>query len=172
MTISELDKFLRTLFSDISGHVVLSAQKNTPKPSKPYLSLLVYAQRSIGQDEIMHGENEGELVVSGIREVTARLHWIGEGAIEGLCYIEQKIKAPTVVDRCFASGVAIYDSNGVTDISGLLDGADWEERANIDFTVGVTRQLSDYPGIIEEVNLPMFGLGNDQVIHIDGKEEE
>lgn len=169
MTISELGTFLQKLVSDLSGKLVIFQQQNAPKPGKPYLAIRLFAFRGIGMDEYLPGVQVGEQIVSGPREVTLEIHWVGDGGIDGLHHLEQSMWRQTTVDRCFASGVSVFHSENIQDISGLMDGVDWEKRYSLDLQVRLTQQTIDNPGVIEEVNIDAFGDGT--VINIDGRDK-
>lgn len=170
MTQYEILKFLGSLFSDVTGNLVILQQQNSPKPPKPYLAIRSFAIRRLGQDEILPGLEVTDVIVSGPRQFTLEVQWIGENGEDGLSNLEQHMNAPTIIDRCFSFGVAIDSSENIQNISGLLDDADWEKRYSLDFTVRTTKQIVDSPGVIQEVNIDASGLGNDININIDTKD--
>ena len=47
--------------------------------------------------------------------------------------------------------MAVYDAEGTTDLSGLLEGQTWEERAAVDLHVRFNSEVDDAPGYIESV---------------------
>lgn len=152
MTWVELEDFLQALITDLTGKTVIWAKQNAPKPKKPYITLRLFALRTEGMDEVLV-VGSGELLVQGHRAVTLEVEWYGAGAMDGLTALEQSLYRPTVIDRCVAGGVAFFDAQEVQELTGLLDGKFWEERASIDFSLRFTRSTADSPGYIETVTI-------------------
>jgi hypothetical protein len=167
MNMDELDKFLRALIAQITGKTVIPQKRDAPKPAKPYLALRFFAYRGFGLDELLPGDDDDTFLVTGERECTCEVHWIGEGAIEGLHGLEQALQSPSVVDRCFGAGVAVYNAEDIQDLSGLLDGVDWESRASMDLQLAVTRQTPDKTMRIADVEITGFADGRTQNISIN-----
>ena len=104
---------------------------------------------------------------------TLAVQYFGEDAASHLETMTTGFSRPTIVDRCFSAKVAVYDTEGTTDLSGLLEGQTWEERAAVDLHIRYNSEVDDAPGYIESVvieadiekHLPQDDKGNP-----DGKE--
>ncbi len=152
MTWEQFEDFLQQLVADLTGKTTVWAHQNAPRPKKPYIALRLYSLRGVGGlDEILLTETPGELLVKGDREITLEAQWFGPGSTNGLERLWQALQRPTITERCEAAKIAIFDAQDVQNISGLLDGKAWEERASLDLYVRFARTTIDVPGYIEMV---------------------
>lgn len=151
MTITEIEDFLQQLISDITGKKVIWEHQDAPRPHKPYITLRLFSLRSQGHAEILDTETPGEIEVRSQKEDTLSIQWIGPGAMDGLSQLEQSFYKETIADRCAYSGIVIFDVETIMNITGLMDGVKWEERANMDAHVRFSQSVTDDPGYIETV---------------------
>jgi len=61
------------------------------------------------------------------------------------------LQRPTIVDRCFAANIAFTRAEDTQDLTFLLDGRSWEERASRDLIITYSRSIEDNPGYITTV---------------------
>lgn len=97
----------------------------------------------------------GEIEVKGNFEATLEVQYLGTNAEQKLIELNQGLKKPTMVDRCFGAGVAFFDAQKVQDLTVALDAANYEEKAAINLSLRYVDSIIDNPGCISQVNLTM-----------------
>ena len=151
MTSNAVKAFILPLIAELTGLRCIWARQNAPKPPNPYISLTLTPERPIGEEVRRRKDGSGVLDVLGRREATLSVNAYGSGSIEVCEKIWLSLQRPTIVDRCFASGIAFTRAEEVQDLTELLDGRNWEERANLDIIVTYSRATTDEPGYITTV---------------------
>lgn len=152
MTREQMD-FLHGIIAELlalPGKRVVWAQQNMPRLCRPFATLQLFGKRYEKSEELRPtGPGQYKVVVP--MTCTLAVQYFGEDAASHLEAMTTGLSRPTIVDRCFAAKVAVYDAEGTTDLSGLLEGQTWEERAAVDLHVRYNSEVEDTPGYIESV---------------------
>lgn len=152
MTREQMD-FLHGIIAELlalPGKRVVWAQQNMPRLCRPFATLQLFGERYEKSEELRPtGPGQYKVVVP--MTCTLAVQYFGANAVSHLETMTTGFSRPTIVDRCFAAKVAIYDAEGTTDLSGLLEGQTWEERAAVDLHVRYNSEVDDTPGYIESV---------------------
>lgn len=152
MTREQMD-FLHGIIAELlalPGKRVVWAQQNMPRLCRPFATLQLFGKRYEKSEELRPtGPGQYKVVVP--MTCTLAVQYFGENAASHLEAMTTGLSRPTIVDRCFAAKVAVYDAEGTTDLSGLLEGQTWEERAAVDLHVRYNSEVDDTPGYIESV---------------------
>lgn len=152
MTREQMD-FLHGIVAELlalPGKQVVWAQQNMPRLCRPFATLQIFGKRYEKSEELRPtGPGQYKVVVP--MTCTLAVQYFGEDAARHLETMTTGFSRPTIVDRCFAAKVAVYDAEGTTDLSGLLEGQTWEERAAVDLHVRFNSEADDAPGYIESV---------------------
>lgn len=152
MTREQMD-FLHGIIAELlalPGKRVVWAQQNMPRLCRPFATLQLFGERYEKSEELRPtGPGQYKVVVP--MTCTLAVQYFGEDAASHLEAMTTGLSRPTIVDRCFAAKMAVYDAEGTTDLSGLLEGQTWEERAAVDLHVRYNSEVEDTPGYIESV---------------------
>lgn len=151
MTYAEAKSFIIPLIVELTGLKCIWDYQNAPKPPNPYISLRLSPERHIGNEVRHRKDGTGILDVIGRKEATLSANAFGIGAIDALNMLWVKLQRPTIVDRCFVVQLAFPRAEDVQDLTALLDGRSWEERANLDILTTYSRSVMDEPGYITTV---------------------
>lgn len=153
MTTRDKMDFLHGIVAELlalPGKQVVWAQQNMPRLCRPFATLQIFGKRYEKSEELRPtGPGQYKVVVP--MTCTLAVQYFGADAASHLETMATDFSRPTIVDRCFAAKVAIYDAEGTTDLSGLLEGQTWEERAAVDLHVRFNSEADDAPGYIESV---------------------
>lgn len=149
--------FIHGIITELLGCTVIWANQNGPKPKKPFTTLRLYAIRGVGMNDEVPTDTPGEIEIKGTGEATLEVQYFGTDAEQKLIELNQALAKPTIVDRCFGAGVAFFDAQNVQDLTGLLDGANYEGRASVDLSVRFTLSAKDEPGYFEKVSINADG---------------
>ncbi len=147
--------FIHSIMTELLGCTVIWAKQNGPKPKKPFATLRLYAFRGVGTNDEVPTDTPGGVEVKGTFEATLEIQYFGDSAEQKLIELDQSLSKPTIVDRCFGTGVAFFDAQNVQDLTGLLDATNYEERASIDLSIRYANAMTDNPGYVSQVNLNM-----------------
>jgi hypothetical protein len=152
LTDAEARVFILPLIRELCGNITaIWDYQNKPKPANPYLSLRLSPERDIGTETRHRTDNSGLLDIVQQKEVTLMINSFGTGTTDKINMLWQNLQRPTIVDRCFAAGISFVRSEQPQDLTFLLDGRSWEERANIDLIVTYSRSIEDNPGYIDTI---------------------
>lgn len=153
MTESTVQKFIRTLITSLTGTTTIWSHQNASRPSGAYIALTLSGERSRGNEVRHRSDGTGILDAVAYREATLSVNAFGSGAIALCNGIWLSLQKPTVVAKCVAANVAFVRQEGVKDLTELLDGRNWEERANLDLIITYTSSTADEPGYVTSVTI-------------------
>lgn len=152
MTREQMD-FLHGIVAELlalPGKQVVWAQQNMPRLCRPFATLQLFGEQHEESEELRPtGPGQYKVVVP--MTCILAVQYFGSDAVSHLETMMTGFSRPTIVDRCFAAKVAVYDAEGTTDLSGLLEGQTWEERAAVDLHVRFNSEVDDNPGYIESM---------------------
>lgn len=142
---------------------VFWANQGNPKQIKPFVTLQLTDENTIDMmDEILRTEQPGILKIKGHREQILSVNYFGSEAMEKLAELKQSLDRPTIVDRCFAQGIAFFKASSVRNLTALLDNRKYENRANLELFIRFVRITNDNPGWIETVSVNDFEIGGNE----------
>nr|DAV30205.1 MAG TPA: hypothetical protein [Caudoviricetes sp.] len=111
-------------------------------PAVSELNIVVdlLSERSIGNEVVFLAETE-QYSNAGIVEATLNIQALGDCAVELLSKLKLYLEMPDMINLYDSANVAINSVEQVQDITTLLDGRTWQERASVDLTVSYCREL-------------------------------
>ena len=129
---------------------------NAPQPARPFATLQIFAQRGEAQEDIIPTDEKGvyNVAVPETQTLSVQLYDVKGADVCGkLALLARQLEKPTVVDKCFAAGVAFYNAESVVDLTDAVDDANAMPRANIDFYVRTNSVITDDLSVIEETDV-------------------
>ena len=156
MTTNEKN-FVHDLIAELltlNKNKVVWVYPNAPEPPRPYATLQLFAQHGEAQEDIIPTATKGvyNIAVPVTATLSVQLYdTIGGDACEKLNTLARRLETPTVVDKCFAAGVAFYNAESVVDLTEAIDDANAMPRAAIDFYVRTNSVITDDLSVIEKV---------------------
>ena len=156
MTTNE-KKFIHDLIAELlslDAKKVIWYYPNAPQPPRPFATLQLFAQQAEAQEDVIPTAEKGvyNIVVPETQTLSVQLYENKDvDACNELSKLARQLEKPTVVDECFAAGVAFYNAESVVDLTEAVDDANAMPRANIDFLVRVNSVIADDLSVIEKV---------------------
>lgn len=129
---------------------------NAPQPARPFATLQIFAQRGEAQEDIIPTDEKGvyNVAVPETQTLSVQLYGVkGADVCGALALLARQLEKPTVVDKCFAAGVAFYNAESVVDLTDAVDDANAMPRANIDFYLRTNSVITDDLSVIEETDV-------------------
>lgn len=117
-----------------------------------YITVDLMAERDIGSQERWNVPDE-EIAVVGLCEATLNIQAFGDEAIEMLSMLSFHLTRPSIVDEFYLANIAVNGVDEVQDLTGLLDGNFYYERASVDLTISYDRTVIDDPGWFEVIKI-------------------
>lgn len=154
MTKAEIKTFIITLIAELTATTCIWDKQNAPKPANPYISLNLSPERDLGNEVRRRSDGSGTLDLLGRREATLSVNAFGRGSIDICNSLWLSLRRPTIVDRCMGVRIAFVRAEAPQDLTELIDGRSWEERANLDLIVSYGISATDNPGYITTVTVP------------------
>lgn len=158
MTTNE-KKFIHDLIAELltlNKSKVVWYYPNAPQPARPFATLQIFAQRGEAQEDIIPTDEKGvyNVAVPETQTLSVQLYDVKGADVCGkLALLARQLEKPTVVDKCFAAGVAFYNAESVVDLTDAVDDANAMPRANIDFYVRTNSVITDDLSVIEETDV-------------------
>ena len=135
---------------------VIWSRQDGPRPAPPFVVLTAYSHRAEAMGEVRKTKIPGVLDVRSPTAFVLEVSYFGSKGSYPVDIVDDfvhSLERPTVVDRCFAEGVAFLYAGQVQDLTGLLgNGQQFEPRAVVDLHCRYTAQTIDDPGYIEELD--------------------
>lgn len=130
----------------------LWAKENRPKSNKSFIMLDLSPERGLGDDK-KDLLNPSKQRISGIKECTLSLNAYGLGSNDILQTLWQKLQTDSVLNRCFAQGIAFLEASAVNDLTELIDARKYFERAQLDLRISYVRETQDPVEIINKITI-------------------
>ena len=168
MTTNE-KKFIHDLIAELltlDKNKVVWYYPNAPQPPRPFATLQVFAQQAEAQEDVIPTATDGvyNIAVPETQTLSVQLYDVkGADACNKLALLARQLEKPTVVDKCFAAGVAFYDAESVVDLTDVVDDVNAMPRANIDFLVRTNSEITDNLSVIEQTDANAKYLYGDDV---------
>lgn len=143
---------------------VIFSNQNSPRPSTPYVSLLINSFVQIGNDYSPRPtDSTSEIDLAGDREFTLEVQVFGGSHLQILENLRSSLQKETVLNELRSKGVVFVLQNPITDISAVFD-TRFEQRATMDILFRISQTIEDDHGAIETVELKeKFVIGEDLV---------
>ncbi len=136
----------------VGSETLIFADQNSPRPSLPYWTMRLSSQRKVGWDAVGQGvTDEGDQVISGVREITVQVQRIGEGSDTSCADFRDNLSRITVLEDWQIEKISLYDVGDVLNVPYRLDNSQLEPRASVDLFVRFGTELLDRVGVIETV---------------------
>lgn len=150
----------------LAGNKVIWTGQNMPRLKRPFATMQVISERhEVREDYKPAGAGVYDVIVPCIAMVSVQYY--GDDALDKVADMVRGLERYTIVDRCAAAGLAVYNEDGTLDTSGLLDGETWEERATVDLRTRYNSVVRDEPGYIDTVEVDG---GTGEQFTVDGKD--
>lgn len=142
--------FFVTRLNAIFELPVIRAKQDVAHRFDKYVVVDLMAERSLGDFEQWDEENE-LIYIACLREATLNIQAFGEGSIELLAGLWGELERPQTVDDFNKANIAVNYPGEVQDLTDLLDGRGYQERASLDLTVSYDRTAVDDPAWFDTV---------------------
>lgn len=140
---------LEVMFPDIP---IIRAKQNMAVQYENYIVIDILGETPLGNMGKWDLRQE-QISVIGLVQATVNIQSFGKGSIERLCSLQSRMELPSVVDRFYLANIATNYIGTVNDITGLLDGTNYQERASVDLTISYDRSVVDNPGWFDKVEI-------------------
>lgn len=152
MTRTQLENaIVAWIASAYPGSRQVIAWPGAPRPALPYFSVKLLAIESVGHDDKMAIDDDGDQTIYGDRYLTASFQAYGSGALDLIRTINNSLSKDSIVSALLAAGLAPRGPEKIDDLTQQLE-TDAEERAHVDLVFGFVDTITDAPGLIEIVN--------------------
>ena len=151
MNTASLKARLWTLLQPIIGEAVIWADQNAPRPAMPYCTLKLNTIKRKGTPYYASPDSNGLQDVLTMREATLQVQRFGDGSVEALETVSDKLALNSNLDKFSLQDISAYDVSSVTDVALLLNSLATEPRASVDVSVRWWADVSDNVGLIETV---------------------
>jgi hypothetical protein len=147
---------------------IVWAKQNSPRPARPFIALdLIAGPLSVGPAEERYKQQD--TFTYGIRKRgTLNIQVYADDALVRAAAIESALELPSRQSILQAAGIAVWGSEGVHDITELLDTA-FAPRAGLDLFISWPEPADDAPGEIHSVHVTgtAGSAGIDQTMDIE-----
>lgn len=130
---------------------------NAPRPARPYATLQTVSRRRIGSASTGHPDATGDATITGDREVTLSVQYLGAAdsndprdGYEELQALVDSLERPSVIEALDSTGWAFIRTALLQDITAQV-GTQWEPRAVVDIEFRATATQTDQVGVVETV---------------------
>jgi len=146
------DTLYTLIKASIGAEELIFADQNAPRPSLPYWTMRLSAQRAVGIDAYSQGVDDlGDQKVLGVREVTVQVQRHGEDSDTACADFRDVLSKTSVLETWQVQKIALYDTGDVLNVPFKLDNAQLEPRSSVDLFVRFGTELLDRVGIIDTV---------------------
>jgi hypothetical protein len=131
---------------------VILANQNAPRPTLPYLTILLTPFIAIGDDYIYPPDVAGVRKIKGNREFTVTINAFGTNAINYLQLLINSLEKPSVLEYLRANGIVFIRKLAINDVTALLETV-YEERSICDIQFRLGENFTDNNSWIDQVEL-------------------
>ena len=142
--------FFVTRLHELLEVPVIRSKQDVAHRFEKYVVVDLMAERSLGDFEQWDEENE-LIYIACLRDATLNVQAFGEGSIELLAGLWGELERPQVVDDFNKANIAVNYPGEVQDLTDLLDGRGYQERASLDLTISYDRTAVDDPAWFDTV---------------------
>ena len=134
------------------GCSVIFLNENAPRPSQPYVTLLLSSLNQIGEDYTPEADLNGLVDMVGDREFTLQIQTYGGDCVTRLENLRNSLQMQTVLDTLRANGIVFVNHFGINNTTELLDSR-FEKRAAMDVLFRMGQDYPDNLGLIETAEI-------------------
>jgi len=150
-TRAAIEDALVTWMALATGAKVVIGWPNAPRALPlPYMKMRFFGWKSYGQDDLGNIDSSGVQLIYGDRIVTLSINAYGTGALDLIRKLCNSIWQGTIIDTLLAQGISPMLPGPIHELTEFLE-TEAEERAHVDFDVGVKDVYTDDVGLIEHV---------------------
>jgi hypothetical protein len=129
---------------------IVWAKENAPRPAPPFVVLdIIAGPFSVGPSEERYKQQD-TFTYAVRKRATLNLQVFADDALVRAAAVEAAIELPSRQSILQAAGIAVWGSEGVRDLTELLDTA-FEPRAGLDLFLSWPAPVDDAPGEIRRV---------------------
>lgn len=143
---------------------VVWANQNGPRPAKPYFRLQVRG-RTGSMPAIGALNDQGHAPISEHVTLRVDLECFGLQAFEKVSAAASRLRYPSVTNLADALKIGVGTVGQVRDLTALMSGSQYEERAMLEFTAHIGSLAYDNLGLIEHVVFECPGYTEDDTGH-------
>jgi hypothetical protein len=146
--------------------MIIWADRNGPRPEKPYFTIKVRGTSSAKLVETPPDAN-GVATFREHRLIRCEVACFGKDAIALAQTLSVRMRLPSQTLRAEQCGISLASVEDVRDLTALLNASQREERALLEFTGYALGEVADNVGLIEHVVLECpvgGGTGHQHVI--------
>lgn len=132
---------------------------NAPRPQRPYATLQAISRQRVGSASAGHPNADGDATITGDREVTLSVQYIGaadsndpRNGYQELQALVDSLERPSVIETLDGSGWAFIRTALLQDITAQV-GTQWEPRAVVDIEFRAAATQTDQVGVVDTVKL-------------------
>ena len=132
---------------------------NAPRPPRPYATLQAVSRQRIGSAHTGTPDSAGDATITGDREVTLSVQYIGAASsndprdgYQELQALVDSLERPSVREDLESEGWSFIRTALLQDITAQV-GTEWEPRAVVDIEFRAAVTQSDQIGIVDTVNI-------------------
>lgn len=152
MLYSEVENKIRDwIVLVLSSIQVIFANENAPRPSLPYITILVAPFIKIGQANMID-ETQGDRTVKYDEDFNVSIQYFGDDWRDVLQQLKDSLQLEQYKDYFTAEDIAIRDDTPISDISLQLDNT-IEKRGLFELVCGFARHLTENVNYVSTVNI-------------------
>lgn len=154
--ISDIDSKLRTIIAGMVGETVIFANQDATQPGKPFWTFFRQTQATLGLTDYGDVDDNGIQDIRQTNQTTVNIQRFSDkrgSSLEAMEQFKFDLKKPSVRDLFTAQKINVYDTGDVQDVTGLLDGNKYEDRASLDIFLAYRSTDTDDVGLIETVEI-------------------
>lgn len=133
--------------------LIIWANPNAPEPPAPCFVLRATLTNTSAHSQVSDVDAQGMQTVSDQAEATVTVTGVGVNTYAALEDVATSCRKPSSVALALSLDLALIDRPRVTDVTGLLNQIQMEERGVLSTTVRFVNTVSDNVGLIETVNM-------------------
>lgn len=133
--------------------LIIWANPNAPEPKAPCFVLRATLTATPDHSQVSDVDENGVQTVADQALATVTITGVGPNTYAALEDVATSCRKPSAVANALALNIALVDRPRITDITGLLNRIQMEERGQLSTTVRFVNTVSDNVGLIETVNM-------------------
>lgn len=153
MNRNELKNTIHHLLSGLIGVTAIWTDGDGPKPKNPFVTLKILSVTGEGLDEKITDHGDGGVNLYGNRYGVLEVNYYGGDALGKMVYLEQDIQKDSFVNLCESGGISFYDTEGVKNMTELLNDTAHEERAMLEIRFSFRLNGRDDLGWFDNVEI-------------------
>jgi hypothetical protein len=141
------------LNNTVTVPTVYWAYPNAPEPLSPAFSIRATLTATPDHSHLGDVDDNGNQTVSDNSEATITITGVGKGTYAALEDLATSCRKQSAIRAAATQGIALIDRPRITDVTGLLNRIQAEERGQLTVSVRFVNTVSDNVGWIDTVNM-------------------